>query len=276
VRLTGYLEHLLKQEMPHRLTIITPSDPARRGAQLSLIFDVDVDAAAAKLASAGVICDVRRPNVIRVAPAPFYNSFTDVYEFVKILKNVFLERQVERVTYGSSASQFFDLSVPGRSWLPDKPLPVAVIVHGGFWKSKYGIHNSAIDNLAPYLVNERMATVELEYRRVSPDNSLGEDEGGWERTKDDILVALNKLNSIASSGLHQVYKLDMTRVVFIGHSAGGQLVSWLCSSKSGASLPFKPAVCVPLAPVCDLLEATRRRLVFIMHHIVGIVVLLNA
>jgi kynureninase len=88
VRLTGYLEHLLKQEMPHRLTIITPSDPARRGAQLSLIFDVDVDAAAAKLASAGVICDVRRPNVIRVAPAPFYNSFTDVYEFVKILKEV--------------------------------------------------------------------------------------------------------------------------------------------------------------------------------------------
>jgi kynureninase len=88
VRLTGYLEHLLKQEMPHRLTIITPSDPTRRGAQLSIIFDVDVDAAAAKLASAGVICDVRRPNVIRVAPTPFYNSFTDVYQFVKILKEV--------------------------------------------------------------------------------------------------------------------------------------------------------------------------------------------
>lgn len=39
----------------------------------------------------GVICDIRKPNVMRVAPTPLYNSFTDVYEFIQILKGILIQ-----------------------------------------------------------------------------------------------------------------------------------------------------------------------------------------
>ncbi len=64
------------------VTIITPRDPSRRGAQLSLVLDVPVRAVQAGLAGAGVIVDVREPFAMRVAPAPLYNSYGDVAAFV--------------------------------------------------------------------------------------------------------------------------------------------------------------------------------------------------
>lgn len=84
--LTGYLESLLKSELPDRVKILTPSDPAQRGCQLSLSFDIDIDEASKRVAAAGVMCDIRRPNVMRIAPTPLYNSFSDVFEFVQLLK----------------------------------------------------------------------------------------------------------------------------------------------------------------------------------------------
>lgn len=83
--LTGYLEYLLSQIDDDRISIITPSDPAKRGCQLSirvkdsdkLLFDAITDR--------GVIADWREPDVIRVAPAPLYNSFNDVFSFSRIL-----------------------------------------------------------------------------------------------------------------------------------------------------------------------------------------------
>ena len=83
--LTGYLEYLLSQIDDDRISIITPSDPAQRGCQLSirvkdsdkLLFDAITDR--------GVIADWREPDVIRVAPAPLYNSFNDVFSFSRIL-----------------------------------------------------------------------------------------------------------------------------------------------------------------------------------------------
>lgn len=86
--LTGYLEMLLKQELSEHITIVTPTNPAERGCQLSLVFDFDIDEAAKKVQAAGVIFDVRRPNVMRIAPAPLYNSFGDVFDFVSALKVV--------------------------------------------------------------------------------------------------------------------------------------------------------------------------------------------
>ena len=86
--LTGYLEHLLKTELPHDVEILTPSDTNRRGAQLSISVAQGVDKVMAALQAADTICDSRKPHVIRVAPAPLYNSFVDVYKFVLILKSV--------------------------------------------------------------------------------------------------------------------------------------------------------------------------------------------
>jgi len=86
--LTGLLEHLLLSEIPNgEVTIFTPSDPAQRGCQLSLTFRQDLDVVFKALQAAGVVCDVRKPNVMRVAPCPLYNSARDVFDFVNILKN---------------------------------------------------------------------------------------------------------------------------------------------------------------------------------------------
>lgn len=94
ILLTGYLEYLIKnnEEFNNVVTILTPSDPAQRGCQLSLSFNIaniTLDDIHSYLQSYNVICDIRKPNVIRVAPAPLYNSFKDVHSFIEILKNKF-------------------------------------------------------------------------------------------------------------------------------------------------------------------------------------------
>jgi kynureninase len=88
VALTGYLESLLRARLPDRVTILTPSDPAARGAALSLRLECDRAVARAAfdgLVARGVLPDWREPGVIRVAPVPFYNSFDDAWRFVDAL-----------------------------------------------------------------------------------------------------------------------------------------------------------------------------------------------
>lgn len=65
--------------------IISPSNPSQRGAQLSLSFSVPICHVFEELAKRGVVCDERKPNVIRVAPAPLYCSFLDVYRGLNYL-----------------------------------------------------------------------------------------------------------------------------------------------------------------------------------------------
>lgn len=89
IRLTAYLEYLIREEVSsqeNRLQIITPSDPQQRGCQLSLFVEKNGRELFDKISSAGVVADWREPNVIRVAPTPLYNSFTDVYRFAGLLK----------------------------------------------------------------------------------------------------------------------------------------------------------------------------------------------
>jgi kynureninase len=90
-KLTGYLEWLLKAECGDHVTVLTPSDPTRRGCQLSL--SVRSNQLAGKevhqrLEAAGVACDWREPDVIRIAPTPLYNTFEDVYRFAHLLKGL--------------------------------------------------------------------------------------------------------------------------------------------------------------------------------------------
>lgn len=90
-KLTAYLEFVIREigeESPNAdFEIITPADPAARGAQLSILVHGQGKPLFEQLMAAGVVVDWREPNVIRMAPVPMYNSFTDVYEFGQILKN---------------------------------------------------------------------------------------------------------------------------------------------------------------------------------------------
>lgn len=91
-KLTSYLEYLLLELNDPNLNILTPQNPEERGCQLSIQF-LDADKSLFdELTRAGVIADWREPQVIRVAPAPLYNSFQDVYHFVKILKKIRYDR----------------------------------------------------------------------------------------------------------------------------------------------------------------------------------------
>ncbi|MFN8366252.1 MAG: kynureninase [Candidatus Kapaibacterium sp.] len=91
IQLTGYLEYVINtvaNEFPaHRLHIITPQYPTERGAQLSTIASNNGKQIFDYLSEHGVITDWRNPDVIRMAPAPLYNSFTDVYRFGQILRS---------------------------------------------------------------------------------------------------------------------------------------------------------------------------------------------
>lgn len=86
-QLTAYLEFLITRlELPKtQLEIITPTDPAQRGCQLSLLVHRNGRALFEHLAAAGIIGDWREPNVIRLAPVPLYNSFQDVQRVGAVL-----------------------------------------------------------------------------------------------------------------------------------------------------------------------------------------------
>ncbi len=89
IKLTGYLEFLLKQLTNVDFEIITPSAPQERGAQLCLYFKDKGKEIHQKMLDNGIIVDYREPGVVRVAPAPLYCSFEDVYRFYEILKDNF-------------------------------------------------------------------------------------------------------------------------------------------------------------------------------------------
>jgi kynureninase len=84
-RLTGLMDQLVRG-MPG-VEVITPADPAQRGAQLSLRITRDARGLLQRLAAAGVLCDFRAPNIIRAAPAPFYTRFADVVRFAEVLRS---------------------------------------------------------------------------------------------------------------------------------------------------------------------------------------------
>ena len=88
VKLTGYLEFLVKSIAGNRIRIISPTDPSDRGCQLSLQVKNADRSLYEQLIARGVIVDWREPDVIRVAPAPFYNSYTDVFLFYEILQDL--------------------------------------------------------------------------------------------------------------------------------------------------------------------------------------------
>jgi kynureninase len=88
-QLTAYLEFVIDQlaeRFPDAgISIITPRDPARRGAQISMLVAGRERELFDQMIAAGLIVDFREPCIIRMAPVPLYNSFTDVFTFAEVL-----------------------------------------------------------------------------------------------------------------------------------------------------------------------------------------------
>jgi len=98
--LTGYLEllidtHFNKPNEKQHVSYITPLSIEERGCMLSFAFSFPIEKVFAGLVKRGVVCDVRKPKVLRIAPAPFYNSFDDVHRFVQILLDVIEQNKNE-------------------------------------------------------------------------------------------------------------------------------------------------------------------------------------
>ena len=111
--LTAYLEDLLlhppsanshyKKHLPYQ--IITPANREERGAQLSVRLEPGLlDGVIKFLEDAGVIVDERRPDVIRVAPAPLFNTFSEVWDFANIFASACSEAQADSVHESQEAA----------------------------------------------------------------------------------------------------------------------------------------------------------------------------
>jgi acetyl esterase/lipase len=137
-----------------------------------------------------------------------------------------------RVPYGDDPDQYAHLRLPDPAVHGPGPHPVAVLVHGGYWRSRW--ENDTLHAAATDLTARGFATWNLEYRRP--------DRHGWDATTADVAAGYAALAQVEGP-------LDLSRVVTLGHSAGGQLVGRLT-----ADLPAggKPALTVSLAGCLDL------------------------
>ena len=121
-------------------------------------------------------------------------------------------RADHRIPYGSGEHHFGDLWMPQLH--PGQRAPVLVFLHGGWWKAEYGLDYGG--HLCSALRAGGYAVWSIEYRRV------GHAGGGWPGTFEDAAAGYDFLQM-----LNKMYLLDLTRVVAIGHSAGGHLAFWL-------------------------------------------------
>jgi acetyl esterase/lipase len=144
-----------------------------------------------------------------------------------------------RVAYGDDPDQFGELRIPAGAG----PHPVAMVVHGGFWREYRTLNHTA--HLCAALRKHGIATWNVEYRR------LEHADGGWPGTCMDMLSAAHKLVALGRE-----HHFDMTRLILIGYSAGGHLALWL------AAQPDRPRLSgvISLAGVADLRRAYELKL----------------
>lgn len=145
------------------------------------------------------------------------------------------------VRYGTHPSQYGVLSLPDGPG----PWPVAVVFHGGFWRTAYGADLTS--DLAEDLVRHGFAAWNVEYRRVGDDPEHG--GGGWPATCLDVAAAVDLL--AATGQTLAADRLDLSRLVAIGHSAGGQLAAWLAGR---GSLPAGAPGAPPLVPLAGFVS----------------------
>jgi len=145
--------------------------------------------------------------------------------------------------YGPGPDQFLEVTLPAG----EGPAPVVVVLHGGFWRARYGIELAR--PLAADLAGRGWAAVAVEYRRVGAG-------GGWPMTLQDVAAALDALPEVPGAG-----RMDLADVTVVGHSAGGHLAAWaagrsrLPAGAPGAGPRVTVAAAVLQAGVLDLAAA---------------------
>ncbi len=160
-----------------------------------------------------------------------------------------LARRPVRHRYGADPSQVADLHLPSTRSAGRGPYPVAVMLHGGHWQPRYG--KLVCRPLALDLVARGWAAWNLEYRRLGAGRGGG---GGWPTTFEDVAAGIDALAELEAP-------LDLSQVVLVGHSAGGQLALWAASRPSlptgavGAFPRVAATRVVALAPVTNLVRA---------------------
>ena len=155
-----------------------------------------------------------------------------------------------RIAYGPGPDQWGELRLPADE--KTNPAPIAVLLHGGFWRSLWAA--DLMDALAVDLALRGYASWNLEYRRP--------DRHGWDATTGDVSAGITALNNVADPGV-----LDLDRIVVLGHSAGGQLALRFAADLAAdvhpgvdGAPPPRVALAVSLAGVLDLTEGERRHL----------------
>ncbi|WFE29109.1 alpha/beta hydrolase [Solwaraspora sp. WMMD791] len=160
-----------------------------------------------------------------------------------------LRRPALRIAYGPDPEQWGELRLPvtGSAAVHVGSLPVAVLLHGGFWRSIWAA--DLMDALAIDLADRGYAAWNVEYRRP--------DRHGWPATTADVATSLAVLANLPelTGGAVPDGLLDLGRVAVFGHSAGGQLALRLAAD--GGPVPV--ALAVSLAGVLDLVEGQRRQ-----------------
>ncbi len=126
-------------------------------------------------------------------------------------------------------------------WLPpgEGPHPVVVVIHGGYWRAKYG--KVVMRPVCGDLVRRGIAAWNIEYRRLGRGQG-----GGWPQTFDDVAAAIDLLPEVSRG------RLDLGSVSVFGHSAGGQLALWAAARRDGR-VPISRVVAA--AAVCDMRSA---------------------
>lgn len=149
----------------------------------------------------------------------------------------------ETISYGDASTQKVDL------WLPagKGPHPTVVMVHGGCWQTEIADRN-IMNWIADDLRKRGIAVWNIDYRGVDRDG------GGYPGTFLDTAAAADALRTNAAR-----YKLDISPLVAVGHSAGGHLALWLAArprlapdSKLKTSNPIRISTVVSLGGLPDL------------------------
>ena len=179
-------------------------------------------------------------------PAPYTDPHAEARP---IAWNELLDRPREtataRIAFGEGEQEF------GELWLPEGngPFLVVAMVHGGCWLSQ--IPGTILqDYVAADLRDYGIAVWNLEYARI------GHETGGWPGTFEDVAAGMDYLRVVAND-----YPLDLDRLVFTGHSAGGHLALWAAARSSlpddspvHAAAPLLPDAVVTLAGINDLAD----------------------